>query len=402
MAGLKQNFQFWLDRQLSTKREARSYEAETARPEAEHLVWIEMAHAGHVSSVEFLAKQLSQHGDDICFLLTCSDPDAIQTNDPNIIQALSPSEHPRAIHQFLNHWKPDLCIWVGSSFRHHVLFEAQKKSVPLIAIEYEAADHTQWTVKDRVILSSFAAIFATSQEVTEKLIDAKVNEGKILATTPALNQIEVPEFLEDDHAEVRSALASRPIWLAHAITGQEIDMIFKSYATTVRYLHRLVLVLIPATGHEEDVLDRVAEEGLQTCHWSDGDFPNQTTQVVLCADDADIGLWLRSADVTLLGSSLTRDARGIDPIPAATLGTALLVGPFIGNHREVYERLTAQQAIARVTNEEDIRREICRLISPDIASAQAMAAWETITEGWDTTAKIAGAVRSLLTHKGDA
>jgi 3-deoxy-D-manno-octulosonic-acid transferase len=402
MVGLKQNFQFWLDRQLSTKREARSYQSDVPRPPVHRLLWIEMAHVGHMSSVEVLTKQLAQLEDDICFLVTCRGEDDAIASDPNIIFAASPSEHPKAIQQFLDYWKPDLCMWVGSAFRHHLLFETHKRAIPLICIEYDAADHQQWSVKDRVILSSFSALFATSPEVTDLIADARADTKKILATTPALNQIHVPEFLEDDHAEVRAALASRPIWLATSVREDEIDLVLTSYATTVRYLHKLVLVLIPAEGQTDSLSNRMAEAGLQTCHWSDGVFPDQTTQVILCEDDADIGLWLRTADVTLLGSSLNSDGRGIDPVPAATLGTALMVGPFFGNHRDVYERLIAKNAIVQVTLVEDIRREICRLISPDVASTQAMAAWETITEGWDTTAKIAGAVRSLLTHKGDA
>ncbi|MEM1372612.1 MAG: 3-deoxy-D-manno-octulosonic acid transferase, partial [Pseudomonadota bacterium] len=143
-------------------------------------------------------------------------------------------------------------------------------------------------------------------------------------------------------------------------------------------------------------------EGLRWVSWSDGDMPDDNSQVVIDDADDSLGLWYRAAPVAFLGRSLGQNGKGTDPYSAASLGTAILYGPHVTDYLAAYSRLAHAGAARIVRDADTLGTAVGRLIAPDLAASMAMAGWDTITEGAAVVDRVTELVNGMLDTRNAA
>ena len=104
------------------------------RPDG-RLVWFNAASVGEVLSIFQLIKLLREKDKKLHFLITSTTVTSariIRNIIPkNCRHQFSPIDTFTATSLFLDHWKPDLAIFVESEFWPRVLLEAKAKKIPL-------------------------------------------------------------------------------------------------------------------------------------------------------------------------------------------------------------------------------------------------------------------------------
>ncbi len=314
---------------------------------------------------------------------------------------LGPDSLPLA-EAFLDHWTPDLCLWSEGYLEPALVACAARRDVPLYLIDATGAvlapDAPVWLPGlAQAVLAPFAAVMARTANAAQVLRRAGVALSDISVTGPMQHGASALPCNETEHANLTTALAGRHLWLAAFAEPDEIGIITRAQRLASRTAHRLLLVLIPAQQAQgPDLARRLDHEGWRVCHWSEGAFPDETTQILLADSHDEMGLWYRLSPIALMASSLGADHAGCDPYPAAALGSAILSGPHVAAHRDSYDRLSAAGGARTVQDADGLAAAVIRLIAPDQAAHMAHAAWEVVSHGAEVTDRVIDLVLDTL------
>jgi len=372
------------------------------RPNGE-LIWLHCSDPARARSLAQLGLRLSHLRDDTQKVLITTSGDQPPTQDlpDGAIWQACPSENPADAEAFLDHWRPDLLIWLGNLLRP-ALTVASFNRMPCMLLEPDAPalENKRWRVGPepiRATLAHFNVILADTPAIASRFRsmlpdDVEVHEGGLLTEeAPAL------ACVDSDLNELRQALAGRPVWLASHVQSDEMPAILSAYRAALRLSHRLLLVVVPDTHDDaEKVHALVAAQDWRAAFWEDGEFPERETQVLLTETPSELGLWYRVAPVSFIGSSLVPGHGGRDPLEAAALGSAVVYGPSVRNHLDSYTRLANAGAARIVRDADSLATALIQLAAPDQLASMAHAGWQVISETAEVTDAIIAHAQRLL------
>lgn len=378
-------------RALARRSEARMDTPATPRPDGE-LVWIHAAEPGNLIAVQDLALRLCANRVGLNVLITLPEETAQPSriavpHDAVLIVQNVPNEHPGSVAAFLDHWQPDLCVWVWGALRPNLILEAAERKCPLIMIDADTKGfdgrRDRWLSNlTKNMLSRFEAILTRSAAGQRRLVQLGLRREDIEVTSPLMAGGQTLLCADSDLAELSAALAGRPVWFAAHVLGQEAPVVLAAHRKALRLSHRLLLIIHPADAGDADAItEHASENGLNVIRWGGANNPDDSTQVMIADDPHDLGLFFRVAPVSFLGSSLMSEKGGSDPFEAAALGSAVLYGPKVRHFMPSYTRLAAAGA-ARIVNDADaLGTAVSHLIAADQAAAMAHAGWDVISQG---------------------
>lgn len=318
------------------------------------------------------------------------------------------SDHPAEVREFLDHWHPDICLWAGALLMPNLISETVGRDVAMILIDVDQADfssrkHKWFPALTRSSLGQFDAIMVNSQAASNALRRIGVPGRRIEITEPLRNGPSPSSFAEEDLSATAQQLRGRPLWLAAHADAAEFGLILKAHRIAQRLAHRLLLVL---TVSDPDTLEQLEAQlqGTRTrfARWTMGDDIDDNTQVLISDGVDDLGLWYRMAPLTFMASSLIAGATGRNPLEAVALGSAILFGPHVVDHRDTYSRLAAVGAGRSIGDAEGLGAAVNRLVAPDHAAAMALAGWQVVTEGAALSDRLVDMVQDRLDTKGAA
>ncbi|WP_051927611.1 3-deoxy-D-manno-octulosonic acid transferase [Ruegeria halocynthiae] len=357
------------------------------RPDGE-LIWVHINDPDRLRAVVDFCRRLQQARPELSVLLSAP-PEADLTRWENCEYPMVnlPLEKTGAARAFLDHWRPDVGLWVGGGLMPNVITRADERAIPLILIEAQVdikvARGARWLPDiTRYTFDCFRRIFATTPETARHLRRLGVSARKV-NESPALHVSPNPRpWPEDELIEMNHALAGRPVWLAACVRDKEFISILSAHRQAMRMLPRLALVLHVADTAEAMPLHRRLESmDLRCVNWDDSGQIEDTTQVILSAVSEDLGLWHRVSAVTFMGGSLERGAGGHDPLVATALGSAIIHGPFVDRHQQLYDQLNRAGAARVVRTATELGDSVVELLAPDRAADMALAGWQVVTEG---------------------
>lgn len=376
------------------------------RPKGE-LLWIHVAHERRMRAVVDFCRWLIQVRPGVSVLLTAP-PGADLSNwrdgDPPIVNL--PEEKSGAARGFLDHWRPDMGLWVGGGLMPNLITRAAERDIPLILLEAEndvrVAAAGRWLPDiNRYTFDCFTAIHVTTEEMARQVTRLGIAEDKVSVFPPLqINPILSP-WPEDELIETNHTLAGRPVWLAAWVEAREFISAVSAHRQAMRILPRLIMILHVADAVEAaPLLRRLESMDLRCANWDDGDMIEDTTQVVLTADFESLGLWYRVSPVTFVGGSLEQGVGGHDPITATALGSAVIHGPFTHRHQDIYDQLDRADAACSVRTATELGDAVVELLAPDRAAEMALAGWELVTAGAPQVDRLIELVQAHLDERG--
>ena len=373
------------------------------RPQGE-LLWAHATSNDRLVALGELGLRLKSLRPDLNILITQELADKDQAiRFPDVAHAeILDSDHPLSTRLFLEHWKPDICLWAGGGLMPNLISQTANQGVPLFLIDVDVDDfptrrHKWFPDLTRRSLELFEIILATSGTAALELRRIGVPEAKITVTGRLRGGGSPAPFPEEDLSAVAQNLLGRPIWLAAHAQPQEFEAILTAHRTALRLVHRLLMVVVVANPKDLTGLgDFLAGSGLRFAKWSLGDEIEDNVQVLISDGTDDLGLWYRAAPLTFMASSLHVGQTGRDPLDAVALGSAVLFGPHVSDHRAVYSRLVSVGAGRTVGDGEGLGAAVIRLIAPDHAAAMALAGWDVATEGAQLTDMLIELIQNRL------
>ncbi|HEY8873505.1 MAG TPA: 3-deoxy-D-manno-octulosonic acid transferase [Stellaceae bacterium] len=315
--------------------------ASASRPPAP-LVWVHAASVGESSSVLALIERILADRPEIEILMTTGTVAAARLVQPRLPQRARhqfvPVDVPRAVERFLDHWHPDLAIWVESELWPNLVLATHRRGIPMLLANarLSAGSLARWRVLPGLVhpvLRAFALALAQDDVQAERFRQlgarpvASVGDLKAAAAPLAAD----PAVLE----ALRSQIGARPVWLA-ASTHQGEEEIAAGAHLRIARDHRGVspgLLTIVAPRHPvrgPAIAEMLTARGLRVARRSRGERIAGDTDIYLADTLGELGVFFRLAGIAFIGGSLVRKG-GHNPFEAARLGCAVLHGPDMSN-----------------------------------------------------------------------
>ncbi len=377
------------------------------RPDGE-LVWVHIATRDRLRAISDFCLRLQQARPGLSILLSA--PPEIDlsrwTGSPFPMVNL-PTEQTGAARAFLDHWKPDLGLWVGGGLMPSIITRAEERKIPMLLIEAQLdvvlSRNARWLPDiSRYTFDCFEHILTTTDETARQIRRMGVASSKVRKAPPLQFSPNPHPWPEDELIETNHALAGRPVWLAARVQAKEFISVLSAHRQALRILPRLALILHVADRAEAVPLQRRLETmDLRCSNWDDGGAIEDTTQVIVSSEPEDLGLWQRVSPVSFMASSLERGAGGQDPLDAVALGSAVIYGPHVDIYQTVYARLAEAGAAYPVKTATELGDAVVALLAPDRAAGMALAGWQAITEGAPQAERLVDMLQDLLDQRSN-
>jgi len=367
------------------------------------LVWMHATSPERYSALRDLGARLQAQspGDNLLITVNASVP---VSGGARHIPAPIPmlSDHPQATRGFLDHWRPDLCLWTGGDLMPNLICQSADLGIPMILADLTIEDLPRrsagWlTDVTRPCLGRFETILTATDAAAAHLARLGLHGDKVEVQSRLVMGVSPPSCPDTALTAAIQALSGRPLWLAAYLQPEEFAPVLSAHRDALRLQHRLLLIAVPADpGQTGRLVEAITTAGLRHADWHGGDSIGEETQVLICDDSADLGLWYRMAPVTFMASSLTPGTTGRGPFAATALGSAVLFGPNVSAHVEAYDRLQRIKAAQPVRDAESLAQAVMQLSSPDHAAAMALAGWDAITESAALTDHLVDLIQDRL------
>lgn len=344
-------------------------ETKRARPDGT-LVWIHAASVGESLSVLPLVDQLIATRVDTHVLVTTGTVTSAKLMaerlPPRAFHQYVPLDHPDFCAAFLNHWRPDLGVWVESEFWPNLITMSDERGIPLALVNaritqksFDGWQRVPKTIAD--LVSRFSFVFAQDKASATRLealgahhVQMPGNikhDAKPLTADPA------------DVAAMQNATGTRAIWLA-TNTHDDEEMIAADAHMALLHDYPGLLTLIvprhPARGDE--IARQLRYRGLGVAQRSMGERIDAGTDIYIADTLGELGVFYRLCEIVFIGGTMA-DLGGHNPFEPARLHTAMIAGPSEFNFTEAFALFAKADALIRVADSAGLAAAVSGLLA---------------------------------------
>ena len=379
--------------------------ASVARPEGP-IVWFHGVSVGESLSLLPLIERLRRERPDLTPLVTSGTRTSAallaRRLPEGAIHQYAPVDGQRAIRAFLDHWRPAAAVLVESELWPNLVLEARRRGVRLALVSARITDRTArgWgrlPGAARRLLGAFDLILAQDAASAARLrrLGATVHGQANLKLAG-----EAPPHDAAAFTALSAAVGERPVVVAASThPGEEVAVA----RALDRIERRLCLILVPR--HPErgmEVSSELAREGYRLAVRSRGQALDGQTDLYLADTLGELGLFLRLADVVVMGGSFGPSlgrgpVGGHNPLEPARLAKPTLTGPDLGNWGSVAALLREAGGLEIVPDPAALTSAVARLLD-DPAAARVMgeAGRRAAAEAGSVAETVLAAVTPLL------
>ncbi len=342
--------------------------ASRPRPEGP-LIWIHTASVGELTSALPLMRCLLEQRAELTLLVTSGTVTsarlAADRLPPRAIHQFVPADRPDWVGRFLDHWRPDLALWVESELWPNLLGQSRARGIVTVLINARISRRSfrRWQRLPGLIgplLGGFALCLAQDQEQAERLRALGATKVEV---SGSLKQAAEP--LPAEAAELqrlRAATAGRPLWLAASTHDGEEAIAARVHGDLAAAHPGLLTIIVPRHPERGDELAAaLTAGGLKLAQRSTGQRIEPATEIYLADTLGELGLFYRLSEIVFVGGSLT--PRGCQNLlEPARLGAAVIHGPDVENFRVAAADLAAAGASTMVRDGGELGREVAALL----------------------------------------
>ena len=287
---------------------------------------------------------------------------------PRSFHQFSPLDVPGWVDSFLDHWRPDLALWMESELWPNMLTGLRRRGVPAVLVNarMSASSFHKWRRLPGVaasLLGCFDICLAQSEAQAERLRalgarsvacpgNLKFSAEPLPAAEPAL-------------AALRPALHGRQVLLFASTHEGEEALAGRLHRRLRPRFPALLTMIVPRhSARAEAISGDLAGLGLALRRRSLGELPDKAADIYLADTMGELGLFYRLAALAVIGGSFVPHG-GHNPLEAAQLDCAVLYGPDMANFQAIADELAAAKAALACEDEAALESAVARLLSDD-------------------------------------
>jgi len=301
---------------------------------------------------------------------------------PGAVHQFIPLDAPRFIARFLEHWHPDLALFVESDLWPNLILDCSSRAIPMILVNGRVSERSfsRWRMLPGVIASLLGRFdLCLTQSAADTQRYAQLGAPRITGSGNLKLDVPAPPVDQSTLAKLKSVVGARPVIAAASTHAGEETAIIAAHRRLRAKCPSLLTVIAPR--HPErgrGIADSAKAAGLSVALRSRGDLPNPDVDIFVADTLGELGLIYRLAPIVFMGGSLATHG-GQNPIEAIRLGAAVVHGPNVWNFDEIYATLDAAHGSERVADEEALTACLAGwLANPATRKAVADAALVTV------------------------
>ncbi|EJW11182.1 3-deoxy-D-manno-octulosonic-acid transferase [Rhodovulum sp. PH10] len=359
------------------------------------LVWIHGASVGELIAALPLVESLTGRG--LAVLVTSgtvtSAKVAAERLPEGAIHQFVPLDAPHYVRRFLDHWRPDLGLFVESDLWPNLIVSSAARKIPLILVNGRLSERSfaKWQKAPssiEALLSRFDLCLVRSTEDSERFGALGAPRlgvtGNLKLDGPPL------PFDAGKLAVLRRALSGRPVVVAASTHPGEEVAVLEAHRQLRADFPRLLTVLVPRHPERgEEIAALAAAARLEVARRSQNALPNAATEIYLADTLGELGVIFRAAPLVFMGGSLVPHG-GQNPIEPIKLGAAVLHGPHVHNFADIYADLDHAGGALPVADTEGLVAALRTLLGEDAARVRLARAGTRVVQN------LAGAVERTL------
>ncbi len=314
-----------------------------------NVIWIHGASIGEAQSALILLNRITEIYPNINFLMTTGTLTSAKLMEKklpsNAMHQFFPLDHPNYIQTFLNHWKPDLILWMESELWPNTLHIIKEKKIPAMLINARMSNRSfkTWRLFPSMINKmtlTFEKILCQSEQNFEnyKKLGAKnaINTGNIKYAASPLecNKDELKKLLNTTH--------HRPLWLYASTHNNEESIACDIHTRLKKQFSDLLTIIVPRhPDRQNQIIETLAKYKYLNIEFRSSQIkktPSKNTDIYIADTLGELGLFYRLSPISCIGRSFSNDGGGgHNPIEAAQLGSVVLHGPKVQNLQDIYD-----------------------------------------------------------------
>lgn len=343
------------------------------------LIWIHGVSVGEALSILPLAERIRKDRPDVTVLVTTGTLTSAEVIAPRlpegVIHQFAPVDTASAVRLFLDHWRPELGIFVESELWPNLICAARDRGIPLALVSARITTRTfeGWQkapAMARNLMSAFSHVWPQDGEGRERLsaMGARVDGMVNLKLSGDPLPYDRAEF-----SRLSGLIGDRPVIVIASTHENEERALTKALRGLAP---RLLMIVVPR--HPErapGVIDELDQDGWSLTRRSVGGDIEDGIDIYLADTLGELGLFMRLADVVVLGGSFAPalsggSVGGHNPLEPARLGKPTFSGPDAANWQQVNRILKQAGGLVSVLSPDELRDLILPLLDdPDAARA---------------------------------
>ncbi|MBM1219434.1 hypothetical protein JQU17_04435 [Ponticoccus sp. SC2-23] len=342
------------------------------------LIWLQAASVGELTSSIAMASELADETGATLLITTATATGAETASrrmQPGALHQFQPLDTPKAVSRFLDHWRPDLALFVEADLWPRTILACEARGISMALLNARASRSRARAPRvARALLSRMAVITAQSGMVRDALVSLGLDAGRVHA--PGDLKADTPLLPCDaaSLASLESATDGRPVWAAVSTHPGEEEIVLEAQAHVRDQSPDAILLLVPRHPERGDeIMDAISRSGHSVRRRSTGETPGDAS-VYLVDTLGETGLVYRLARLALVGGSLLAGPGGHTPFEPAALGTAILHGPHVRNFHDAFQALDTAGAARSVEDAQSLAEAVTDLLASDRAKIMGDAA----------------------------
>ena len=344
---------------------------ETFFPKDKKVFWIHAASVGETNSVIPLIKELIKSNKKIFILLTSTTLssslliDKKKLNSNNFQHRFFSLDIQHLVKRFLNHWKPELVIFIDSEVRPNYLMEISKRKIPLVLLNGRISMKTfkRWKMipnLSKKLFNLYDLCLPSSLESQENLKSLGAKNIKLIGNLKfcfALSN-------ENKFNTLESYFKNQKVWCAASTHPGEEEIILKTHNLLKSKGLNIITILIPRHISRSQNIHEICKNFKLKSKVIEKDSDiSKEYEVLIVNSIGEMTKYFYSCRSIFMGKSFSKrlkEVGGQNPIEPAKCGCKIYHGPYVSNFSEIYSFLNDKKITYKVSDEIDLAENIVK------------------------------------------
>lgn len=340
-------------------------------PKNKKIIWIHAASIGETNSAFPLIDKLIKNDEKIFILLTSTTLSSSQIVNKKKFDKNSfrhrffPLDVQFLVEKFLNHWKPELVIFIDSEIWPNFLIEISKKKIPLMLLNGRITIKTfnRWKLLTNLSFKLFGLYnlcLASSKESENNLKSLGAKNVKFIGNLKFCATVNS----EKKYNDLKTIFSNSHIWCAASTHPEEEEIVLKTHNLIKQKGIKIITIIIPRHIHRSKAINEISN-GFQIKSQIINKFEevSKESEVLIINSIGEMINYFQNCKSIFMGKSLSKSlikVGGQNPIEPAKCGCKIYHGPYISNFKEIYNLLKDKKIAYEVSNEFDLSESLVR------------------------------------------
>ncbi|MFI4954956.1 MAG: lipid IV(A) 3-deoxy-D-manno-octulosonic acid transferase [Gammaproteobacteria bacterium] len=334
-------------------------------------VWVHAVSVGEsIAAIPLIRKLLAEQNPVVVTTMTITGGERINALfGSQVTHYYLPYDLPGAVRRFIKRVKPRVGILMETEIWPNLYARCAREQLPIILanarLSPKSAKHYGYFLPlFTPALQRLTFIAAQTQMDADRFLALKANKEKLSVMGNIKFDIEVPDKARVEGQQLRSAITSRPVWIAASTHKGEEELALKAHSQIRQKIPNALLILVPR--HPErfaQVAELIEQQGFTLNRRSTQDATALPSVDVFLGDTmGELLTFYAAADVAFVGGSFA-PIGGHNVLEPAALAVPAVTGPNTFNFTEIMSLMQQAHGCIQLQNPEQLSGTIIDLLT---------------------------------------